>query len=98
MSTAIEASSRDGWAAERLTTFMSWLPGVAGSQIAQRAIKWATESLEAEVGAVLGPCSIEASIGLPAGTGLASATSAGRPLFTDANCWRFCAAAFCCCN
>jgi diguanylate cyclase (GGDEF)-like protein len=65
---AMEASSRDGWAAERLTTFMSWLPGVAGSQIAQRAIKWATESLEAEVGAVLGPCSIEASIGLPAGT------------------------------
>lgn len=68
MSTAIEASSRDGWAAERLTTFMSWLPGVAVGEIAQRAIKWAAESLEAEVGAVVGRCSIEAAIGLPAGT------------------------------
>ena len=68
MSTATEASSRDGWAAERLTTFMSWLPGVAVGEIAQRAIKWAAESLEAEVGALVGPCAIEASIGLPAGT------------------------------
>jgi diguanylate cyclase (GGDEF)-like protein len=68
MSTAMEASSRDGWAAERLTTFMSWLPGVAVGEIAQRAIKWAAESLEAEVGALVGPCAIEASIGLPAGT------------------------------
>jgi diguanylate cyclase (GGDEF)-like protein len=65
---AMEASSRDGWAAERLTTFMSWLPSVAGSEIAQRAIKWATESLEAQVGAVVGPLSIEAVTGLPAGT------------------------------
>jgi diguanylate cyclase (GGDEF)-like protein len=64
----MEASARDGWAAERLTTFMSWLPGVSVGDIAQRAIKWAAESLEAEVGVVLGPCAIEAAIGLPAGT------------------------------
>jgi diguanylate cyclase (GGDEF)-like protein len=62
----MEASSRDGWAAERLTTFMSWLPG-AGGDIAQSAIKWAAESLEADIGAVVGPCSVEAAIGLPAG-------------------------------
>jgi diguanylate cyclase (GGDEF)-like protein len=65
--TAMDASSRDDWAAERLTAFMSWLPGVAFNEIARRATKWATESLDAEVGALLGPGSVEAVIGLPAG-------------------------------
>ena len=67
MSTAMDASSRDDWAAERLTAFMSWLPGVAVNEMARRATKWATESLDAEVGALLGPGSVEAVIGLPAG-------------------------------
>ena len=47
---------------------MSWLPGVAVERMARRAIKWATDSLDAEVGAVVGPGSVEAVIGLPAGT------------------------------
>ena len=67
----MEASSRDGWDAERLTTFMSWLPGLAVSEMAQRAIKWAAGALEAEVGTVVGPSAIEAAIGLPAGTACA---------------------------
>jgi diguanylate cyclase (GGDEF)-like protein len=61
-------SSRDDSAAERLTAFMSWLPGVAVSEMAQRAIEWAAASLDAEVGAVVGRCSVEAVIGFAAGT------------------------------
>ena len=87
MSTAMGASSRDDWAAERLTAFMSWLPGVAVNEMAQRATKWATESLDAEVGALLGPRSVEAVIGLSAGSmcdqdlvGLASRNAAQAPL------------------
>jgi diguanylate cyclase (GGDEF)-like protein len=68
VSTAIDVSSRDDWGAERLTAFMSWLPGVAVNEMAQSAIEWAASALGAEVGAVIGPGEVEAVIGFSTGT------------------------------
>ncbi|HXR21366.1 MAG TPA: GAF domain-containing protein, partial [Acidimicrobiales bacterium] len=66
MPTPMDASSRGDWAAGRLTGFMSLLSAVAANEMARRATKWATESLDAEVGALIGPGSVEVVIGLPA--------------------------------
>lgn len=64
-SSAIGSSSSE-WAAEPLTAFMSWLPGVALNEMARRATKWVKEALGADAGALVGPASVEASSGFPA--------------------------------
>ena len=48
--------------------------------------------------AATGRAGITGAIGLPSGMGFAATRMAGRPLLTEANCWRFCAAACRCCN
>lgn len=60
-------SSHEDGAAERLTAFMSWLPSVPAAEMAERAVAWAAEALDAEVGAVVTRSAVEAVIGFAAG-------------------------------
>lgn len=67
MLSAGDASSGEAWAAERLTAFMSWLAGAKSDKMAQEGTEWLAKALGAEVGALVGPTSVEALIGFPLG-------------------------------